>query len=455
MSFFISRGLKRFFAWDAWLACFFVLIYLTLLYYIYIEKLRRWDYLGFPLGPSPVFALLFSVVLILIPLFLLRRRIQQASSYFAWCIYFFVYIPGVLFPVLQWLSDDVFLLISLLCCSFLLILGFIRSSSIAIKIRVPVHVFWLGFWVIYLLLNGYSLAIFGGSISFADIVNVYDQRTLAGDLADGTLVGYATGILSGCFNPFLMSVGLLHRRPVYFTMGAIGQIFVYTTFAMKSTLLSIVIILVLYLLCIRGGRVRWRGVAIFSVASVLIPLVVGLFIDEDASVLYENIAAIVYMRTYGMVGALIGIYYDFFSLNPQTYYSHINLVGMFVTYPYQASIGEVIGASMGLEMNANANFFATDGIAAAGLFGLLLIGAVVGLTLRFMDSLVPRENVPLLCGAAAPILMSLANSSFFTTLLTSGLMLLILLCALWRPEMAYGLSLARRPAHFMSTAHIR
>ena len=161
------------------------------------------------------------------------------------------------------------------------------------------------------------------------------------------------------------------------------------------------------------------------------------------------------MRTYGMVGALTGTYYDFFSQNPQTLYSHINVMGMFIRYPYAASIGEVIGDSMGFDMNANANFFATDGIAAAGLAGVLLIGAVVGLALRAIDAVVPRANAPLLCGAAGPALISLANSSFFTTLLTSGLMLLVLLCALWRPAMAPQISLKRRKISPRLRTHAR
>lgn len=444
MKFCIANYQKSFDIREIWLVCASALIYFVLLDYVYVEKLRRWDYLGFSLGPSPTLSLLFSVAVMLVPIPLMRRKIQQASTFLIWCIYFFIYIPAVLFPVRQWLSDDVPMLIGSLCCSFLLILTLIRSPPAVIRIRVPVNTFWLGFWTIYLLLTGYCLTIFNGSFSLADLTNVYDQRALAGKLSEGNFVGYATGMLSGCLNPFLMSVGLLHKRPAYLVLGVAGQIFVYATFAMKSTLLSVVIILLLYLLCIRGGRVRWRGVAIFSLTSILLPLTIGLFVNEDASVLYENIAAIVYMRTYGMVGALTGTYYDFFLHNPQTYYSHINVVGAFVAYPYQASIGEVIGASMGFEMNANANFFATDGIAAAGLIGLLLIGAIVGLSLRAMDALVPRENVAVLCGAVGPAVISLANSSFFTTLLTGGLILLILLCALWRPEMASGLLLARR-----------
>lgn len=40
--------------------------------------------------------------------------------------------------------------------------------------------------------------------------------------------------------------------------------------------------------------------------------------------------------------------------------------GKFVNYPYGDPLGVVIGDYMGLYMNANTNFWATDGIAAAG-----------------------------------------------------------------------------------------
>ena len=305
----------------------------------------------------------------------------------------------------------------------------------------PSHtVFWCGFWLVYAIALGYALYIFRGNLTLASFYDVYEQRALASSVAMGTGVGYATGVLSGCLNPFLMAIGLRYRRPSLFAVALICQIFVYATFALKSAPISAVVLLVFYFLLLRGRAVRiWRLAAIVC-ASIALPLLALEFVDIDQSSFLENIAALVFMRTYAMVGALTGIYYEFFSRSEFTYFSHINLVRQFIDYPYAASLGEVVGESLGLDMNANANFFATDGIAAAGKLGIVVIGVIVAIMLNLIDRFVPPANHRLLCIAFVPIAISLANSSVFTTLLTGGLILLVVLAHFWRD------SLVRAPA---------
>jgi hypothetical protein len=236
-----------------------------------------------------------------------------------------------------------------------------------------------------------------------------------------------------------MAIGLRYRRPVLFAIALAGQTFVYATFALKSALISVLILLIFYHLLLRGRSVRiWRLAAVIC-SGIAVPLLLVELVDIDQSPLLENIVALVFMRTFGMVGALTGIYYEFFSRNEFTYFSHINFVQLFVEYPYSMSIGEVVGDSLGLDMNANANFIATDGIAAAGKPGVVIVGFIVAMILNTIDRAVPPANHRLLCIAFAPIAISLANSSVFATLLTGGLIPLVILTHLWRD------SLLRRP----------
>jgi hypothetical protein len=70
-----------------------------------------------------------------------------------------------------------------------------------------------------------------------------------------------------------------------------------------------------------------------------------------------------------MSGQLNILYYDFFSKHTQTHYSHIGLFNIFIkSYPYEQPLGFVIGKYFynSDELNANANFWATDGFAAWG-----------------------------------------------------------------------------------------
>ena len=406
--------------------------YFWLLYYIYLGPLRAWDYLGFPLGNYSAFDLVCCLAYTMVPGALMPTTIRRFSAFINWCIYFFVYVPAVLYPVLQGLRPDVLSLSTSIFASFLIIIGLTAWRMRQIRITISPRT-WRSLFVVGALgLTAYALSVFGGALTLSDITDVYGQRSLAGDIAEGTLVGYATGILSGCFNPLLMSLGLRYRKPWLLALGAAGQVFVYAAFAQKSTLLSPAVILGFWMLSIRGREITARGIAIFCLLIAVAPISTGLFVSQDDSVLYENVVAIIYMRTFGMVGAITGTYFDFFSTHSYTLYSHINIIGKFMHYPYADPVGVVIGNYMVLDMNANANFWATDGIAAAGLVGILLIGVIMGLAMRVFDAMIPDDNLAIACGAAGPDVMSLANSSFFTTLLTSGLLVLIFFSASWR-----------------------
>jgi hypothetical protein len=412
-------------------------LYFGLLAYIYAEEFERWAYLGFWYAGTDALRLGICYALCIIPGLVLRLQVRPYSTFIHWLIYYFIYIPAVLIPVLQGLRDDVLLLALALFVSFGTIILFPRIPPLRSVPKVSKRTFWLAFSASYVLLFSYALFIFRNDLSLPGFEDVYSQRSIASDVATGTLVGYATGILSGCLNPFLLAVGLVYRRKVLFALGLVGQVFVYSTFALKSVLASILVLLVFYRFLLRTPTIRIGKLPVLICASIVLPLLFVRLTDLDESPLINNLVTLVFMRTYGMVGALTGIYHDFFTDHPVTLFSHINIVGQIIPYPYPLSIGEVIGESLGFDMNSNANFFATDGIASLGTAGIVVMGFVAGFCLRAIDRFVPPANLRLLCIASTPVAMSLANTSLFTTLLTGGLLALILLCHVWTDDGAH------------------
>ena len=79
--------------------------------------------------------------------------------------------------------------------------------------------------------------------------------------------------------------------------------------------------------------------------------------------------------------------------------------------------------------NANANFFLTDGLAAAGFWGVLGIGLVFYLLLHLVNSISYRYRMSDLLIIFLPSLSYILNTSLFTTLLSNGLLILFLLIA--------------------------
>jgi hypothetical protein len=177
-------------------------------------------------------------------------------------------------------------------------------------------------------------------------------------------------------------------------------------------------------------------VGIFSVLISVgfLPLLMVVEQSGQYEVLLRNVISLVYLRTFCTTGAMLSVYADFFSTHPWTLYSHSMVGSSFSTYPYEVSIGEVVGEYMtggAVFINANAGFFATDGFAAIGWYGVLVIGFIVAAFFALIAMLFGDRRLPVVCGTLIPYGMGMSNTSFFTSLLTGGGIVAILLLLVW------------------------
>ena len=148
------------------------------------------------------------------------------------------------------------------------------------------------------------------------------------------------------------------------------------------------------------------------------------FIDNSNELLFA-IASIIILRTVCVSGWLSQMYMFFFHDHPYTYYSHINVINLITNnYPYKEPLGVVVANG---NMNANANFFLTDGVAALGITGLIIIGLIFLLMLVIINAISYRYELKDLFIIIIPALSCLMNVSLFTTLLSNGLFILLIL----------------------------
>jgi hypothetical protein len=374
-----------------------------------------------------------SATLVVISVFFLPLKIEQLSDFLLWTLFYFVYLPSMLTVSLQDIEANVaWSVVVCMAVSFcaMALIGRFHIKIPAISFSWPL--FCLFFFGVYLLLSAYVLSVYGGNLRLVQLSEVYDQRDLSENVVAGSLVGYATGLLSGAFNPFLMAVGIARRRWSWYFLGAAGQLFMYSTAALKSVLLSAILIPLFYFFLLRRRTITASRLGLLVIGSYLVPMAVVPFLGTDSAGLGWQLASLILMRTYGMSGMLTGGYADFFSTHEHTYYSHINIVSVFLSYPFDHSIGEEVGAFwLGRTVNANANFWASDGIAALGGGGIIIIGIVVGCFMAASNGFVKSVPTKLACAAFVPFLVSISNSSFFTSLLTGGGAALMLLIYIW------------------------
>ena len=155
-------------------------------------------------------------------------------------------------------------------------------------------------------------------------------------------------------------------------------------------------------------------------------LIIVLLKDE---VLQLALGFIVILRTSAVAGWLSQYYLRFFCVNdnPFTYYSHINIVNAITNkYPFNEPLG--IAVAYGSQ-NANANLFLTDGMAAGGIFGVLFIGLLFYVLMHLINSVSYRYKLSDLLIIFLPTLSYILNTSIFTTLLSNGLLILIIIIA--------------------------
>jgi hypothetical protein len=139
------------------------------------------------------------------------------------------------------------------------------------------------------------------------------------------------------------------------------------------------------------------------------------------------VASLLLVRTVINGGVVSAKYHEFFEAHPQTGLTHVNMIGdAFGSYPYgDLQIGQVVGRYYwGPEMNANAHFWATDGLASFGLAGLPIATAVCAGVFVVLNSVTRGWNQLFVILCFVPFIMSLLNTSVFQSVWSGGALLL-------------------------------
>jgi hypothetical protein len=234
--------------------------------------------------------------------------------------------------------------------------------------------------------------------------------------------------LSGAFAPVLMSWALSAKRFRWFFVGAAVQVALYSTAGLKSILLSVTVMPVLFVLARGRGvpfgvKLTWLAVIGF-VALNLANLLAG-----ELSQPHLMLSSIVFMRTFGISGLSTAQYHDFFSEHPLTYYSHVNGINLFVDYPYTQVLGREVGYlySGKLDLNSNAHLWCMDGLAGLGLPGILLISVICVAVFWLLDSAANGHDIAFSATAMNFAALNLSNASLVTTLFSGGLIFSIIM----------------------------
>ena len=371
-------------------------------------------------------------ILVSITPLLFYHRITKISTFICLFLYLFTYIP---FIHAMFITDRISPLMtysySLVMCIFFSLYFKLdhfsdSSSKLIFKPTIPLVVIEITTLILTLIFIGTRAS----SMHFVNILTqqdiLYDLRAQNSEKVEAqSLILYLQGWLVGAFYPFLLVYYLRQKERIKTALIFLGYIALFMVDMQKSTFVTPFILIGMYYLLLVKEEVicnRLHSYIILFISAISI--ILYLITDIDNKILF-SIVSILLLRTICVTGWLTQMYALFFQENPYTYYSHINIVNAITNqYPYDAPLGVAVAHG---GMNANATFFLTDGLAAWGLGGIIVIGAVFLLLIYVINMLSYRYKNTDLFVVFIPTVIFLLNASLFTTLLTGGLLILILI----------------------------
>jgi hypothetical protein len=316
--------------------------------WMYIHYLYpTWAYFGLEYYPPATKYLVLGWVLSLLPSLWMPIHLTRPSQLAYWVLYIITIVPSMFVPLYVAIDPptEVSLLMIVLFVGFAITgLSYLLPLLPLRPVTMSRKAFWRIFGVVAAGLVFWVWAVFHSHLKIVSFGDIYDQRNRATDLAEGTMVSYAIMGLTGAIGPFLMGCGLYYRRRLLLLAGILGQLLVYAAIGTKGSILSIVFIPGVYAV-FKIGRSPFGLKMTFGLLAVLVGLCLSLVLSGyDPSPIHFALLFVILMRTLPMGGLAMAWYYNFFQLNPLTYYSHVTGVNWFVHYPYSNFIGLEVGS---------------------------------------------------------------------------------------------------------------
>lgn len=413
-----------------------IFVFMVAFQWIYVAWLNPvWGYLGFAYNSPPLGYLLLACLICLLPALWVPMTLTRPSQLIYWLLYITVYIPSIIVSLdaaLVPLSQVALLMLALLVGFAIMGVSYYRPL---LKIKRPYEskeIFWYGLATITIGLTGWVFFVYSGHFQLVSFSSVYEElRFSSGVLGGGTGVAYALMWLSGAVFPFFITLALFRKWWLLFIGGAAGELMLYASGGMKGPILAVIFIPVMFLYLKStkapnfGSRLVWTAGPILLVLASM-NVLLG---ERTQGTILQTASSIVAVRVFAIPGLSTAYYQRFFSGHSPTYYSHVTGINLLVEYPYDRSLGEEVGFDMynSNEVDWNANFWATDGLAALRLPGILLISILCGLVFWVLDSVAERHDpafaAVVCCYAAANI----GNTSLFTSFVSGGLGFLVVL----------------------------
>lgn len=406
------------------------LVFAISFYYVYATRISpEWEYLGFAFVPYGIFEFATATILIGITTFFMPRSIDRPSALILFMMFTTVFIPAIIITLA--VKDDALTDYGGILVAMAVSMGAAGFFTQSFQSRTPFGFGKLpddqftGIVLFAWTLSSLILIVrYGPTMSFVGLDDIYIQR-LSID-REVAAIGYVRVYYTNVFSPTLVALGLIRRQHWLVVVGIAGAVIAYMIDAQKAALLIPVLVVLLHYSIESRIRILQSYVLLVGLLTIL-TLAVLVFGSTPSGQFLTSYFAI---RGLAVPALTISQYYDLFSMYGFTWWSNITGISSvvpappaFADDPNWPALGEIVGDHyyrfVGL-VNVNANPFAGEGAAAAGAFGVLVVGAFFAVWLRILDWAASGWNASFVLLALLPVASALTNAHLSTVLLSFG-----------------------------------
>ncbi len=379
-------------------------------------------------APTPLSAWITAFVIFLIPGLVVPTELVRPSSLAVLMQYALVLMPVCLVPMFrqEMPLQHCILLAGSFAVAILILLAMNRAPRKVLPIpRMRADVGWTLFAALYLVLNG-IVALTGPRWQLVNFLDVYDVVRGQGLAYQNNLYAYAYMNLAWTMNPFLIANALARKNYWLVVIASLMEMYLYGYGGFKSMVFVPLLVIGSYFLV-----KRFRQPATKAMLALLAGILISTtgYLRNPFSPLSFAVNSLYDMRTIGMAGQNTAGF-DYFAYNHGfTYWAHLKGVNKFVRYSFTQDVGNEVGLleQGGQDTQANTGFLATDGLSALGLAGVILISFVVGGYFWLVDCAASGHDSAFAVAAFSVPAFVLVNEGFFTSLLSAGTLLTVLL----------------------------
>lgn len=424
----------------------FTAIYLFSFMYIYETYITiEWGYTGFFYSSLSFFDYFFIYFSVLVSSYFFPTRISTPSSAIIWLLALMVYVPTLPVTLMIGQKETLNYYLPLSALTLVIITASVISSrnvdSVARDFDPDKKSIFF-FSIAFLFFVVIQFFVYQDVLAFASIDETYDQRALSSDFGGGA-IDYVRTYFPYVFCSYIFALGLRYKSYYYYIFfGFFGFLFSYLIDASKVSFIIPLVIIGFFVV------IRWFSGKTYLLTAGLagLTLISGQLVTYSYAV--KIAADLVVLRSIAIPAQMFALYGDLFDKSGYTFWSNARFINLYIPPPDSFAadpnwpeLGRIVGTEYygaGSQLNANANLFAGEGVAAAGAFGVMIIGALMISWLTILDRLSQRWDRTLSILLCVPLGMALTNAHLTTLLLSYGGAFWLVVFFFYRPQLKSG-----------------